>query len=214
MTALPTLLPPNASAFERAMEQAMQAAPLPRPIRDLWSADDCPVEFLPWLAWGLSIENWSPAWPESVKRARVRDAIYIQQIKGTRKSVEDVIASLGGEVELIEWWETDPPGEPYTFSLVITFAGVPGAQYTAEYATSLINEVYRTKPLRAHFTFLQSVKVVSDISLVPVARVAGQARVTAQTDVPARNWIYLTTPGEAEGPYLLFGPDYLFVVPQ
>ncbi|MDC7683274.1 phage tail protein I [Asticcacaulis sp. BYS171W] len=213
MTDALSLLPPNAKTFERALESAMQASPLPRPIRALWSADECPVDLLPWLAWGLSVENWSPAWPESVKRARVRDAIYIQQIKGTRQAVEDVIELLGGVVELREWFEMDPPGEPYTFELVITFSGIPGVEYTAEYAQSLIEEVNRTKPLRSHFTFVQSVKADGRIILRAVARAAGHNRLTADAVAPAPAWVYLTAP-EPGGDYLLSGIDYLFVVPQ
>ncbi|WP_250880825.1 phage tail protein I [Escherichia coli] len=41
-----------------------------------------------------------------------------KRIKGTRAAVEDVVNSLGGEVNIIEWFETSPPGEPYTASIV------------------------------------------------------------------------------------------------
>ncbi|CAL4868214.1 hypothetical protein MMA231_02489 [Asticcacaulis sp. MM231] len=52
-----SVLPPNASHLERALEAAIQTPALPVPIRDLWSPDRCPVQYLPWLARALSIDT-------------------------------------------------------------------------------------------------------------------------------------------------------------
>jgi phage tail P2-like protein len=77
-------------------------------IRDVWSPDDCPLDLLPWLAWGLSLDNWSTDWPESIKRERVRKAIAIARRKGTAESVRSVVASFGGSVAIREWWQSEP----------------------------------------------------------------------------------------------------------
>lgn len=166
------LLPPNASALERAADAVIQAriGALPVPLRDLWSAQDCPVALLPWLAWSLSIDQWDAAWPEHVQRARIASAIAVQRIKGTRQSVADVIASFGGNVVLREWWQKTPRGVPHTFDLTVALAGDQGQAPTAEFITSVITEVARTKPARSHFTFSVAVNFAGGLGLRGVAR--------------------------------------------
>ena len=52
MSDQPSLLPPNASALERKLEQAtLRLGTLPVPLRELWNPDTCPAHLLPWLAW-------------------------------------------------------------------------------------------------------------------------------------------------------------------
>jgi hypothetical protein len=57
---------------------------------------------------GLSLDNWSTDWPESIKRERVRKAIAIARRKGTAESVRSVVASFGGSVAIREWWQSEP----------------------------------------------------------------------------------------------------------
>ncbi|WP_277981531.1 phage tail protein I [Sphingomonas phyllosphaerae] len=120
-----TLLPPNATALERALEAATaRLGDVASPLRRLVDPDTCPAELLPYLAWAVAIDSWSDDWPERVRRARVRAAIPIQRRKGTVASIRDLIASFGGAVALREWWQTSPRGHPYTFAIVIDVAGV------------------------------------------------------------------------------------------
>lgn len=172
-----TLLPPNTSALEQALEQLTGAriADLRSPLRDLWSAETCPEHLLPWLAWALSVDQWSPDWPLNVRRARVAAAIAIQRIKGTAKSVADVIASFGGAVTLREWFQTDPPGDPHTFELLASLSG-HGAAPSAAFIDAVVAEVERTKPLRAHFTFTLALDVAGGIGLAGGAQPAVIAR--------------------------------------
>lgn len=174
-----TLLPRNASELERALEASMaRLADVPVPLRDLWNPDTCPVELLPYLAWALSIDSWSSAWSETVKRARVRQALAIQRRKGTSSSVRDVIESFGGVVAIREWWQMAPPGEPHTFSLVLNVTDDQGAPADAGYVDAVIAEVYRTKPVRSHFTFSQALSTAGALGLVAAARLAVHARLS------------------------------------
>lgn len=210
-----SVLPPNASPLERALEQAAQAVALPRPIRDLWDPDTCPVDFLPWLAWGLSIENWRTDWPETVKRARIRDAIYIQTIKGTRKSIEDVIGNLGSYALVREWWEQDPPAAPHTFEVIIELSSVQAGQQTADFAQSLKDEIDRTKPVRSHFTLTQSLRANRSIAVATEARAGELKRIEGGAVQPATPapYAYLTEPDEESGDYLLTDDgDYLYIL--
>lgn len=182
MTA-PTLLPQNSTKLEKALEQAAALLlTIPTDIRPVWSPDDCPPEFLPWLGWGLSLDNWSSDWPDGIKRARVRQAIPIARRKGTAESVRAVVESFGGQVAIREWWQKTPRGDPFTFDLVLNLER-EGAPATAAFVDQVIAEVHRAKPARAHFTFTQGITATSQIGLIGFARPVIFARINA--DAPA-----------------------------
>lgn len=175
-----SLLPANATSQERAVEAAIAGlANLSIPTRAVWSAADCPAELLPWLAWGLSIDDWDADWSDQLKRSRIAAAIPIQRRKGTAKSVRDVVASFGGNVIIREWFEMDPPGEPHTFSLTVTLGG-GGSAPTAEFIDTVISEVGRTKPVRSRFDFTIAVDGRARIGLRAVGRPAVLARLWCQ----------------------------------
>jgi len=173
----PSLLPDNATSQERALEQATERlAEVPIAIRDLWNADTCPIELLPWLAWSLSIDNWKDYWPESVKRLHIKGAVSIQRRKGSVGSVRDVVASFGAALALTEWFETAPQGTPHTFAVVLSVgADVPA---TAEYQQDIIDGITRTKPQRSHFTLTAAVNGASGIGLQGVVRPGVYARLS------------------------------------
>ena len=113
-----SLLPPNATALERAMERAVgffSVRPIDLPIRKLWSAADCPVGLLPYLAWALGVEEWGSDWPEPVKRAAVADAFAIHREKGTLAGLKRLLENAGAEYEYTE----RPKGVPMTALLRI-----------------------------------------------------------------------------------------------
>lgn len=100
----PTLLPPNATSAERAMDGATsRMSDVPVPIKTLWNADTCPVELLPWLAWTFGVDEWSNEWPEEAKRNTIRDAVMVQQRKGSIWSIRRVMSNAGyGDVDIVE----------------------------------------------------------------------------------------------------------------
>lgn len=169
MSNLPSLLPSNATALERAIEQSTaRLAELAVPLRELWNPDTCPAELLPWLAWTLSLDSWQPYWPEAVKRERIHAAVDIQRRKGTAKSVRDVVRSFGGSLALREWWQTEPMGAPHTFEVVLTLgASVPN---TAAYQQDIIKEVEQTKPVRSRFTLTLGLAATGGLGLQGAAR--------------------------------------------
>lgn len=174
-----TLLPPNATAFERAIEAATaRVGNVPVPLRDLWNPATCPLSLLPYLAWALSIDSWSSDWPEMVKRKRVAAALQIQRSKGTADAVRTVVESFGGAVALREWWQTTPRGAPHTFELVVSLDGLVGAEQTAAFADAVIAEVHRAKPVRSVFTFSQALTARADLGVIAAARPAVFARLS------------------------------------
>ena len=109
-----SLLPPNATPFERALEAAL-AQDVDIPIRKLWSSAECPVDLLPYLAWALGVEEWDPDWPVAVRRAAVANAIRIHREKGTLAGLKRVLDTAGAEYEYVE----RPAGVPMTARLSI-----------------------------------------------------------------------------------------------
>jgi len=167
------LLPPNATALERALLRAIleEFDTLPRDVcRALWNPDACPVELLPWLAWTFALETWDSNWPEGVKRARIKSAIEIARKRGTVGSVRRVLQSYGGNFIIKEWWEYDPPKTPHTFELTLNLSGEDGQAASAEFIESVIDDINRTKPVRSHYTVTQGLTAGGSMGTVAAAR--------------------------------------------
>jgi len=195
------LLPPNSTSLEKALEMLIGArvGAIDTPLRDLWSPADCPEELLPWLAWALSIDSWDASWPIHIRRARIAAAIAVQRRKGTTRSIQDVVASFGGQVVLREWFELDPPGDPHTFSLTVSVTGVGGAAPTATFIDQVIAEVWRTKPVRSHFDFTIAIDAVGGIGIVAAARPAIFARLLLSAGAAPPSALLLAGDQQADG---------------
>lgn len=148
-----SLLPPNATAAEIALEGATaRIADVPERIRAAWSADDIAPNLLPWLAWAFSVDEWDVTWTEEQKRAAVRASYGIHRRKGTIGAVRRAMATLGLDVTIVEWFEV--PGRPaYTFriSLGVNQSGAPQPSLS-----KLLQVVFAAKNLRSH---LESVDI-------------------------------------------------------
>lgn len=174
-----SILPPNSSRLERAIETALQVLPVPRAVRPLFDPDTCPIELLPWLAWQLGIRSWSNDWPEAVRRERVRRAVEIQRMKGTLGAVRAAVGIFGGNVSIREWWQKTPKGVPHTFDLVLTLNDLTGETPSSEYIDQVLEEVRQAKPLRSHFTFTMGLYAASPVGMAAVARVVTLVRFQA-----------------------------------
>jgi len=165
-----TLLPPNASPLERALDATIGRDTLPVPITTLWDADTCPESALAWLAWALRVSEWSSEWDEAQKRQAIKESYQIHRHKGTLLALKQVIGHFGGNIALREWWQQSPPGPPHTFDLVLTLTGSGGKAPTAGQIEAVIAAIHRVKPVRSHFTFTQGVQARSDVPIVAAAR--------------------------------------------
>lgn len=172
-----SLLPPNATALERAAERVdVQLAYVPMSHQHLWNPWQCQPAFLPYLAWSVSVDTWNSDWPEYVKRSQIASSFAIQRHKGTAQSIADVVASFGGQVQIVEWWQTTPKGTPHTFELQLTLSGQNGTEVSADYVNQVMAAVERAKPVRSHFTFTQGVNAVGCIGVLGVVRTFASAR--------------------------------------
>jgi len=125
---LKTVLPPNATALEVALDtnNARRFEGLMTATSEsskTWSAADCPAPLLPFLAWALSVDTWNTDWSEKVKRQVIASAVFVHRHKGTRAGIDMALKSLDLGVSISEWFEHN--GAPYTFQIdVITQHGL------------------------------------------------------------------------------------------
>lgn len=151
-----SLLPPNATGAERALEQAMRSGIDLAAVGTLWNPETCPVDVLPFLAWGLAISHWDRDWTEAQKRGAIADAIPFHQRKGTRAAVEEVLARFHPLLSLVEWWQANPRRDPYTFEVRAPAGpdGIDASFLTTETAEAIIRDVAAAKNARSHFYFV------------------------------------------------------------
>lgn len=98
------LLPPNASALERALEHVTaRVGEVSVPIGSLWNPETCPADLLPWLAWALSVDEWDSTWPVATQRDVIARAADLHRRKGTVWAVREALRSAGyAEAEIEE----------------------------------------------------------------------------------------------------------------
>lgn len=167
-----TLLPPNATAQERAVESVIErVSAVPVPVREVWNPDTCPVELLPWLAWAFSLDEWNPDWSEQQKREAIRAAFYVHQRKGTAGAVRRALGALGYDARLVEWFEMDPPGEPYTFEIHVEFTGLPLEAAVLDEAERIARA---TKNVRSHLARARGISRLSGSLVVGAANMGGE----------------------------------------
>ncbi len=160
-----TVLPPNNSDGELALENAMRMDVDLSAVGNLWNPATCPARILPFLAWGLSISRWDSTWTEAEKRAAIADAIPFHRRKGTRAVVREVLERFHPLLEIAEWWETVPRGMPHTFEVRAPADAIPASFLTQETAAAIIRDVTAVKPVRSHFTFVQSLEAQATLYL-------------------------------------------------
>ncbi|MAY75219.1 MAG: phage tail protein I [Phycisphaerae bacterium] len=153
MSDLPTILKPNATEHDRALEQAIRKGkPDLTPIAKLMNPDTCPAHLLGWLAWAFSVDVWEATWSEATKREVINRSIAIHRIKGTAGAVRRALGTIGFRTDISEWFEHG--GTPHTFRIDAfgddIFAA--GFQISAELVDMVTLLIENVKPVRAHFT--------------------------------------------------------------
>lgn len=165
-----SLLPPNATPLERALESdAARLDEIAVPIDTLWIAETCPVALLPWLAWSQSVDTWNPDWPEAVKRQVIANAFDVHRVKGTLGALRRALEALDLDgVEISEWF--DYGGDPFYFRVDVELStrGLDDSEIADIEAA-----IERAKNVRS---WLDRLRVfLSNRSAVPVVAIATTA---------------------------------------
>ncbi|RUR46204.1 phage tail protein I [Vreelandella populi] len=181
------LMPPNRTALERRVA-ASHPLDLPVPLRTLWNPATCPVEFLPFLAWAFSVDQWHETWPESVKRRVIANSAELHRIKGTRPAVELAMETLGVSVELTEWFEATPNLPRGTFSAVLyvneNLTPEAPALLSDTLYTQLRRAIDNAKNTRSHYEFKVGARLTAGIGAASALKSAAVRRDTANAVTP------------------------------
>jgi phage tail P2-like protein len=146
-----TLLPPNPTQGEQALEQVMgHASDQPIDIRTVKSADDCPLELLPWLAWEYAVTYWDENWTEAQKRSVIKSAPKVNKTRGTAGAVKHALEAVGRSIDVVEWFNDSPAGEPYTFRILVN-----GYAVTADELKLIAQQVADAKNARSYMSDIQ-----------------------------------------------------------
>jgi len=162
-----SLLPPSASSQERAIDESIARLGDGAPdYGQLWRPEDCPAEFLPWLAWALSVDFWRSDLPDEVKRNLIKGSFNWHRIKGTPYAVTWLLSQLGyQDVEIIEYikarerfaaiggarldgtWQVVADGDPAPTKLMAydEVIGLPDMEHWAQFAVR-INLLEASRP--------------------------------------------------------------------
>ncbi|EAO4397108.1 phage tail protein I [Salmonella enterica] len=147
-----SILPPTASPAERAVDvtggELLAQTPV-HLVRDVKNADACPVALLPWLAWERSVDTWNDDWTEAEKRAAIKRAPYIHRHRGTKAALTASLTDSPFRSQIIEWFEQEPPGKPYTFRMNVEQKDLPVLMSDHQ---DLKHAVLRAKNLRSWFS--------------------------------------------------------------
>ena len=188
MSNKPTLLPPNATPLERALEQALaRIEDVPVSVDTLWDPWRCPADLLPWLAWAWSVDEWDADWPEEVKRRVIATSPEVHRLKGTRAAVERALKAIGVFAEIVEWWQKSPKGQPGTFSVTAwvneqLYAG--GAVLTERVQLAVKRWIDATKPLSRSYDYVVGALFGDQLA---VASAAAALAVDRRTIAAGRN---------------------------
>ena len=108
-----SLLPSNRTPLEQALAQLSSGdLSLANVLRHMHSVDTCPAALLPWLAIQRSVDRWDPEWSETIKRKVVKDAFEVHKRKGTVGALRRVVEPFADILDITEWHELEPMGEP------------------------------------------------------------------------------------------------------
>ena len=135
----------------------------------------CRVDILPWLAWEASADFWDDDWSDEVKRAAIAAQWDIHRYKGTRFAVERALSIIGISGEIVEWWETNPQGEPGTFEITFNvfqqiYDGFP--IFSDRLRRKALGAVDRTKPLSRSYSYRILIPFEQSLGLAGATSVA------------------------------------------
>ncbi|WP_311270841.1 phage tail protein I [Sphingobium sp. WCS2017Hpa-17] len=179
----PSLLPPGSTPLQRNIEQAAASLlDIDVPLRQQWSPEDCPVEDLPWLVWGLSIDIWKSKWTEQQKREAAADAIAFQRRKGTRASLRTVLDRFDQLIEIVEWHQDRETLDPYSFRLELPLLAQSDVFYDEALVDEIMRDIAQVKPARAHMLAVYRVRAEAQAWLVSAAQAGGLTRLDSLAD--------------------------------
>lgn len=172
---------PDVIAMSKAIDDELHAINKLIPKTTIYGLiDGLESAVLDHLAWQWNSDTWRDNWPVSLKRSVFKSIIRTKRIKGTRAAVEDVVSSLGGVVDIKEWFEQSPRGEPYTASIVASINSFDGAVPSKEMLDDVIRSIKYAKSARTLYSFSQAANISSSIGIAGGLQAVSYVRLTGE----------------------------------
>ena len=148
-----SLLPPNASALLRDLESVTgDSFDLPTLNRYVVNPDLAPAHILPWLAWALSVDDWSDSWSEQIRRNVIKASVEVHRKKGTIGALKKALEAFNyTNIKVEEWFEYG--ADPYFFRV---FFDVREAGFDVNVLPQVQKVIESTKNARSHLESLRA----------------------------------------------------------
>ena len=170
-----SLLPPNATTLLRDLEEIFgDSFDLPTLNRYVVNPDLAPAHILPWLAWALSVDDWSDNWSEQVRRNVIKASVEVHRKKGTIGALKKALQAFNYEnVKVEEWFEYG--ADPYFFRV---FFDVKEPGFDVNVLPQVQKVIESTKNARSHLESLRAY-LSAEMGLVSIGSLIISKEVTS-----------------------------------
>ena len=170
-----SLLPPNASQLLRDLESVFgNSFNLLTLNRYVVNPDLAPVHILPWLAWALSVDDWSDNWSEQVRRNVIKASVEVHRKKGTIGALKKALQAFNyTNVKVEEWFEYG--ADPYFFRV---FFDVNEPGFDVNILPQVQKVIESTKNARSHLESLRAY-LSAEMGLVSIGSIIISKEVTS-----------------------------------
>jgi hypothetical protein len=174
-----SLLPPNASQLLRDLESVFgDSFDLPTLNRYVVNPDLAPAHILPWLAWALSVDDWSDSWSEQIRRNVIKASVEVHRKKGTIGALKKALQAFNYEnVKVEEWFEYG--ANPYFFRV---FFDVREPGFDVNVLPQVQKVIESTKNARSHLESLRAY-LSAEMGLVSIGSIIISKEVTSLNPV-------------------------------
>lgn len=148
-----SLLPVNASNFLKDLEKSsLKATSLQSLNRYVTNPDLAPDNILPWLAWAVSVDDWSDDWSLDIKRNVIKASINVHKKKGTIGALRSALEAFNYKnITVQEWFDYD--GDPNFFRV---FFDITEAGFDVDILPQVQKVIDNTKNVRSHLESLKA----------------------------------------------------------
>ncbi len=174
-----SLLPPNASQLLRDLESVFgDSFDLPTLNRYVANPDLAPAHILPWLAWALSVDDWSDSWSEQIRRNVIKASVEVHRKKGTIGSLKKALQAFNyTNIKVEEWFEYG--ADPYFFRV---FFDVREPGFDVNVLPQVQKVIESTKNARSHLESLRAY-LSAEMGLVSIGSIIISKEVTSLNPV-------------------------------
>ncbi len=170
-----SLLPINATRLLRDLESVgvgnLDLETLNRYVNNPTQA---PENILPWLAWAVSVDDWSDNWPLDVRRNVIKASIEVHRRKGTIGALKKALEAFNySGIQVEEWFNYG--GEPYFFKV---FFNVTKPGFDFNLMSEALKVIEGVKNARSHLESLIAY-LSAELALISIGSVIISKEVTS-----------------------------------